>query len=156
MDLILWRHAHAHEVAPGGDDLARLLTPQGERDALKMGEWLDRRLPRDARVLVSPAWRCVQTALALGREYESVPALQPGCSVDELLALARWPSARQPVLVVGHQPVLGQVLAQVLKMDSASCSVRKGAAWWVRGRQRDGRLQTVVFGVQTPDLVTGR
>ncbi len=156
MDLILWRHAQAHEVAPDGDDLARLLTPKGERDALNMGEWLDRRLPRETRVLVSPAWRCVQTALALGREYECLPELRPGCTVDELLALARWPSARQPVLVVGHQPVLGQVLAQVLRMDSASCSVRKGAAWWVRGRQREGRLQAVVLSVQAPDRVTGR
>ncbi len=155
MDLILWRHAEAHEDAPGGDDLARLLTPRGERDALKMGEWLDRRLPRETRVLVSPAWRCVQTALALGREYASIPALAPGCTVEELLAQVQWPVARAPVLVVGHQPYLGQALAQVLQMDGASCSVRKGAAWWVRAREREGRLQAVVFGVQTPELLAG-
>ncbi len=155
MDLILWRHAQAHEEAPAGDDLARLLTSEGERDALKMGEWLDRRLPRSARVVVSPAWRCVQTALALGREYECVPALGPGCAVEELLAVAGWPTAQRPVLVVGHQPVLGQVLAQVLHMDDASCAVRKGAVWWVRCREREGRPQSVVYAVQTPDLVAG-
>ncbi len=29
MDLILWRHAQAHEASEGVEDLARALTPRG-------------------------------------------------------------------------------------------------------------------------------
>lgn len=153
MDLILWRHAQAHEAPAGGDDLARALTPRGERDALRVGQWLDHQLPKGTRVLVSPALRCTQTALALGRAYQCVPALAPGASVGELLSQAGWPAAGRPVVVVGHQPTLGQVLAHLLGMADANCPVRKGAAWWLRARERDGRQQVSMVSVQTPEFL---
>ena len=55
MDLILWRHADAQEVRDAADDLERALTPKGERQAQRMADWLNRQLPANARVLVSPA-----------------------------------------------------------------------------------------------------
>ncbi len=151
MDLILWRHAQAHEAADGADDLARALTPRGERDALRMGQWLDRRLARGARVLVSPALRCEQTALGLGREFQCMPTLAPGASVEELLTQVGWPGAAGSVVVVGHQPTLGQTLAYLLGMAQPTCPVRKGAVWWVRARVREGLLQTSILTVQSPD-----
>ena len=36
MDLILWRHAEAEELAEAGDDLARALTSRGEKQAARM------------------------------------------------------------------------------------------------------------------------
>ncbi|MEY2618164.1 MAG: hypothetical protein RL522_1166 [Pseudomonadota bacterium] len=153
MDLILWRHAQAHEARAGDDDLMRALTPRGERDALRMGHWLDRHLPRGTRVLVSPALRCEQTALGLGREFECLPQLAPGASVEDVLSLAGWPGATRPVVVVGHQPTLGQTLAHLLGMAQASCPVRKGAAWWLRARAREGRLQVTLVSALAPDLL---
>ncbi len=153
MYLILWRHAEAEDAPEGGDDLARALTSRGEREAARMGAWLDRTLPEGARVLCSPALRCEQTARALGRKFRAVPELAPDRSVDELLAAARWPAARQPVVVVGHQPTLGQTLARLMGIAEGSCPVRKGAAWWLRARERGGQLQAVVVTVQSPELV---
>jgi phosphohistidine phosphatase len=49
MDLILWRHAEAHEAAPGEDDMSRSLTPRGERQAIRMAQWLERQLPEGTR-----------------------------------------------------------------------------------------------------------
>ena len=73
MDLILWRHAEAEEALQtdldAQFDLARKLTPRGEKQAARMAEWLDRQLPGSARIVVSPARRCEQTALALGRKF---------------------------------------------------------------------------------------
>ena len=88
MDLILWRHAEA-EVGPEGDpeadsDLARALTARGEKQAARMASWLDRQLPGSARILVSPARRCEQTALALGRKFKIRDELAPGASPANL------------------------------------------------------------------------
>lgn len=153
MYLILWRHAEAQEAPEGGDDLERALTPRGERDALRVGQWLDRALPEGARVISSPALRCVQTALALGRTYQCLPALAPGGTVQELLEVSAWPGARSPVVVIGHQPTLGETLADLLGIREGNCPVRKGGLWWLRARERDGKLQAVVVSVQSPDLL---
>jgi phosphohistidine phosphatase len=153
MDLILWRHAEAEDAADGGDDLSRPLTGRGEKHATRMAAWLDQQLPDGARVLSSPAVRCEQTALRLGRKYKVVEALAPGGTVEDLLEAAHWPGARQPVVVVGHQPVLGQMVAHLLRIDGGSCAFRKGSVWWLRTRERDGHVQTVVWAVLTPELV---
>ena len=153
MNLILWRHAEAEEAPVGGDDLARSLTSRGEREAARVGAWLDRTLPEGARVLCSPARRCEQTALALGRKFKLMPELAPDSGVEALLKAARWPDARQAVLIVGHQPTLGQTVALLLGMTEGTCPVRKGGVWWLRARERHGQLQAFVVTVQSPDLL---
>ena len=50
MDLILWRHAEAEDVEDGSEDLARALTPRGEKQAARMAAWLDRQLPEGLRI----------------------------------------------------------------------------------------------------------
>jgi len=153
MDLLLWRHAEAHEAQPGGDDLARALTPRGEKQAARMAGWLDRQLPEGARILVSPARRTEQTALALGRKYKLREELGPGATVEQLLQTAQWPDGRGVTVVVGHQPVLGQAIARLLAIHGSECSVKKGAVWWLRHRLRDGISQTTLVSVQSPDVL---
>ena len=153
MDLILWRHAEAQGESDSGDDLRRALTPRGEKQAARVGAWLDRQLPEGTRILCSPALRCEQTVLALGRKFKVHKGLEPGALVDDLLDAAQWPGARQAVLIVGHQPVLGDAIAKLLHLGRGSCPVRKGTAWWLRTRERDGHEQTVVVAVQSPDSV---
>jgi phosphohistidine phosphatase len=153
MDLILWRHAEAEDAGEGVDDLARALTPRGEKQAAKVAAWLDRQLPEGLRVLASPARRTEQTAAALGRKFKMRAELLPGGSAQDLLELVQWPHARGAILVVGHQPVLGQVIAQVLGLQSADCAVRKGAVWWIRQRQRLEESQTVLLTVQSPEYL---
>jgi phosphohistidine phosphatase len=153
MDLILWRHAEAQDWVDGCDDLARKLTARGEKQAARMSSWLDRQLPQGTRIFASPAQRTVQTASALGRKYRLMPELAPDGRVDELLELVQWPEGKGTVLVVGHQPILGQTIAQLLGLGVAECAVKKGALWWLRNRQRESGSQTVVVTVQTPDLL---
>ncbi len=153
MNLILWRHAEAHELNPTGTDMDRALTPKGEKQAKRMGQWLDRQLPEGARILVSPARRTEQTAMALGRKYKIRPELAPGCSVDQLLEVVQWPDDKSTVLVVGHQPTLGHVISTLLGLSASACAVKRGAVWWLRSRERDGQLQTVVVTVQSPEVL---
>ncbi len=153
MDLVLWRHAEAQDWVPGCNDLERSLTPRGEKQAARMAAWLDRQLPEGTRVLVSPARRAEQTALALGRKYKLRDEIAPDGSVAQLLELVQWPHGRATTLVVGHQPVLGQAIAQLLGMQASECAVRKGAVWWLRHRQREGAAQTVLLTVQSPEVL---
>jgi phosphohistidine phosphatase len=151
VDLILWRHAEAEEADVGEDDLKRSLTSKGERQAERMAEWLNRHLPHSTRVLVSPALRCQQTAKALGRKFRTATAIGPGASAEELVAIAGWPDASQPVLVVGHQPTLGMAAALLIAGAAQPWAMKKGAVWWLRHRPRSDDGDIVVHAVQSPD-----
>ncbi len=153
MDILFWRHAEAEDAPEGGDDLARALTPRGRKQAKRMASWLDRQLPEGTRILCSPALRCEQTLQALGRPGKVRAELAPGAPVDALLAAAGWPNGKSVVLVVGHQPSIGQAIALLLGLKQHSCPVRKGALWWIRTRERDGDMQAVVVAVQSPEMM---
>jgi phosphohistidine phosphatase len=153
MDLVLWRHAEAQDWVEGCDDMARTLTARGEKQASRIAKWLDRQLPEGTRILVSPARRCEQTVLALERKYKTKTELAPGCSVAQLLELVQWPEGKGTVLVVGHQPTLGQTIAGLIGLSATECSVKKGAVWWLRNRERAELTQTVVVTVQSPEVL---
>ena len=153
MDLIVWRHADAEDANAPEADMARCLSARGIRQATRMAQWLDRKLPDNARVLVSPAMRCEQTVVPLGRKYKICPGLAPGATPDDLLKLVQWPANKWPVVVVGHQPTLGQTVNRLLGLDGLDISLRKGSLWWLRSRERDGKIQTIVVTVQSPDLL---
>jgi phosphohistidine phosphatase len=151
MDLILWRHAEARDAGVGASDDDRALTARGERQAAQMADWLRRELPAGTRVLVSPSRRTQQTAAALRRKFKTVSALGPGASVAAVLAAAGWPEGKAPVLVVGHQPTLGRVAAFLLAGVGQPWSVKKGAVWWLRRRDRVGDGQTTLVAVRGPE-----
>jgi len=153
MDLILWRHAEAQEWEAGCNDLLRPLTPRGEKQASRMAAWLDRQLPDNTRILASPAVRTDQTVRALGRKFKTRAELAPDATAAQLFDLVQWPDGKGTVLVVGHQPTLGQTIAQLIGLNAEECSVKKGAVWWLRNRQRDTLSQTVLVTVQSPDLL---
>ena len=70
-----------------------------------------------------------------------------------MLHAVRWPEAREPVLVVGHQPTLGLAAAYLLSGQAQTWALRKGGLWWLRARQRDGVLQVVLHAALAPELV---
>ncbi len=134
MDLILWRHAQAENGTP---DHARALTSQGRKQAARMGAWLDRCLPSGCKILVSPTVRTRQTAEALGRKFRIVDDIGPMATAADVLAAAGWPDARGPVLLVGHQPWLGQVASLLLTGSEQYWTVKKSNAWWIAQRDRE-------------------
>ncbi len=152
MDLILWRHAEAQEWQEGCNDMERSLTARGEKQAARMAVWLDRQLPEGARIVASPARRTEQTVLALGRKFKLREELGPGAGAQDLLTLVRWPEGKSTILVVGHQPTLGAVIAQLLGLPE-EFAVKKGALWWLRSRERMGERQTMLLTVQSPEML---
>lgn len=153
MDLILWRHAEAEDAGPGQSDLERALTSKGLKQARRMGQWLDSQLPDSCRVLVSPAVRTLQTAEALGRKYKIHADLAPGAEPEDILHAANWPGNKETVLLVGHQPTLGQAAALLLTGDELDWEMRKAGAWWFAQRDPGNALSVYLKAVMAPDLV---
>jgi len=151
MDLILWRHAEAEDGSP---DSARKLTPKGRRQAARMAKWLGKRLPARARVIASPAMRAQQTARALARRFETNGALGVGASPRSILKTAGWRGSNERVVVVvGHQPALGEAAALALGGKAASLGLKKGAAVWIESRKHGREAQIVLRAAMSPDLL---
>lgn len=150
MDLVLWRHAEAEDGFP---DMERALTEKGRKQADTVGEWLAKRLPENARILVSPAARAQQTAKGLHRPFETVAAIEPGAEAAAVLAAAGWPDGHEAVLVVGHQPTLGEVAALLLCGQEQAFTLKKGGVVWLSNRSRAGSAQVVLKAAVTADLV---
>ena len=150
MDLILWRHAEAEE---GANDLARELTPKGQKQAARVAEWLLQRLPSRFELISSPAARAQQTAEALGIPVKTAKEIAPGAAVSAIVKAAGWPDKKGTVVLVGHQPDLGQVAAFLVCGSKAGMSIKKGGLWWLTDRVRDGDAEVVVRAVVSPDLL---
>lgn len=156
MDLILWRHAEAEDPQPGQPDAKRRLTLRGQKQARKMARWLRDHLPhggKGCRILVSPADRTQETATALELPFELEPKIALGTSVASHLAACGWPDEVNTVLLVGHQPTLGNVASQLLSGKSQAWSVKKGSVWWFQYRERLGGGETLLKAVISPDML---
>ena len=150
MELLLWRHA---EAAAGEPDLARPLTERGRRQAERMARFLAPRLPKDLRIVVSPARRAQETARALGRSFETQELIAPGANVTEILRAAGWPASGRPVLLVGHQPALGEVAAQLVEGRTPGWDLGTGAVCWLKGRSRKIAGDAAVLLTIDPEIL---
>ena len=163
-NIILWRHAEAElaDFELGEQDNARQLTAKGNVQAKRMGRWLKEHLPKNTVLLCSPAVRAVQTAEALHYKIQLEPALLPGASLNQVLnALAPYQQQKN-LLIVGHQPWLGELLAYLFEQNAVdvanvqSISVKKGAVWWLRLHSSESSSQQgfyKLYTLQTPSLL---
>lgn len=118
-----------------------------------MAEWLKKNAPKNLRILVSPAVRCQQTAKALGLPFETDKRLGTDGNAVSLLTAAGWADGgkNETVLVVGHQPTLGQTAALLLSGAEDNWTIKKGAVWWFSNRTRREGTQTVLRTVTSAD-----
>ena len=111
MDLIMWRHAEAEDGTP---DNERELTAKGLKQARRMAKWLKLRMPEDTVILASPAQRTLQTVRALTADFKIVTEVGTSGSSESLLSAINWFKAKENMLVVGHQPTLGETAESLL------------------------------------------
>ena len=128
MNLYLMRHGRA---VSGGDpsvtdDSQRPLTDKGIKRTRRAARGLRRLGIRFDAILTSPLRRARQTAdvvaatLGLESQVEEISGLAPESSVEHLLfGLTRYQD-REDLLLVGHQPLLGQTLAGLLDSGRVS------------------------------------
>ena len=148
MELILWRHAEAAEGLP---DISRPLTEKGHRQAERMANFLAGRLPQNTRILVSPAVRAQQTASALTPHFITAPNIGVQATPQTAIAAAGWPMSGGAVVLVGHQPWMGELAALLMTRHVDYWSIKKGAIWWFSRREREGDFQTLLRLVIAPD-----
>lgn len=150
MELILWRHADAEN---GKDDQKRELSDKGRRQAARIAAWLRPRMHGEWLVLASPALRAVQTAAALDHKFDTRLTLNTDSNPSAILREAHWPDGSRNVIVVGHQPTLGQLAARLLTDQHGDLSIKKGAVWWFSSSEDDeSGSATSLRAVMAPDL----
>src|SRR5260370_5699869 len=129
MRLYLVRHATAEAQGAGGD-AERELTPKGRLRMAEAAKGL-----RDLKVvpeiiLTSPIRRAKETATILAEELggirlEEMAELGAGFSgpADVLAALAPYQSLKE-VILVGHQPGLGELASFMLTGSVSGCEIQ--------------------------------
>ena len=150
MELILWRHAEAEDGEP---DLARELTGKGHRQARRMARWLRAYLPKDARILCSPARRTRQTVDPLHRPYTICDAIKPGCTARQMLEASGWPAGDGTVVLVGHNPAISELASLLLAGAPFPMTLRRGAAVWLSSRTREGEPGVVLKAAMIPSML---
>lgn len=139
MNLYLLRHGIA---IPGDEpgiesDHERPLTSKGAKRMRKAAKGLRRLSIEFDAILSSPLRRARQTAdivaeaLGLESEVQEISGLAPESSVDNLLfGLTRFQN-REHLLLVGHQPLLGDAAAYLLR------GKREGAFQYAASQRRN-------------------
>lgn len=149
-DLILWRHAEAEILLHGQSDLERALTKKGHKQAKQMAAWLRKYLPRQTYVMSSPAVRTRETVAYWGDDWQEDNRLAPEQPLPPMLQLLAQ-SPFEHMMLVGHQPWIGELAAHCLGMEDAQLSIKKGAIWWLRLPKAGPPYK--LYSVQAPDLV---
>jgi len=133
MEIYILRHGVAETARPGTPDERRALLPEGKqkvRDVVRRARSAG--LSPD-RILTSPYRRALETAEvaaeALGHRQElvRVNTLAPMGSPEQV-----WDEIRQHkdcarILLVGHEPLLSQVIAYLLSAPALQVDFKKGA-----------------------------
>jgi phosphohistidine phosphatase len=119
MRLLVFRHGIAESRAADGTDASRALTEQGVERTRAAARGLATFADRPDVILSSPKTRALQTAreaaTAFGCEVEVLAALSDGPPADTLRALAA--RAEGTVMIVGHEPMLSELVEQACTGD---------------------------------------
>ena len=162
-NLILWRHADAEADSVTGKDADRALSKTGQKDARIMAKWLHKRLPDNTEIFCSPARRCLETLAALQKVDQAdsehneskypvqiVDFLSLDSTAQMIIKKVVDGDSSKTLLLIGHQPNLGRVIAKLLGMNESGSVVKKGSVWWLRQRLIVGQQQTYLHTVRNP------
>ncbi|MCI4338376.1 MAG: histidine phosphatase family protein [Thermoplasmata archaeon] len=127
-DVILVRHGPAEKRDPSRwpDDDHRPLSREGVRETRKAARGLARLLERPGPIVTSPAARAMHTAKIMRQAFEGLPQihvwpeLAPGTPPEGVLERLAQHRFRQPPLLIGHEPALGQFIGAALAAESVS------------------------------------
>ena len=122
-ELLIYRHGHAQDSGYASD-FARELRDKGKRNAQRIGVWLEQNKKIPDHVLSSPAIRARRTAektiKTAGLSSQLVIQREElyRATVNDLIEVLRQvPETSGRVMLVGHNPVLEQLLLALSRTD---------------------------------------
>ena len=133
MIVYVMRHAEAVEGSTTLHDGWRYLTESGRVAAKKVAASIARPGPKPRLTITSPLTRAVQTAEIMAEKacrknvVVASGLLLPGADILDLIAYIKTCKDAKRVLLVGHEPQLGSVIASLLGRTEGSISLKKGA-----------------------------
>jgi phosphohistidine phosphatase len=118
MDVVIVRHGPAADKDPvrWPDDRRRPLSPGGIRATRRAAKGLARLRPAVDKIVSSPATRAYATAVILQKvlqvdsDIETWEELEPEGTPGPILERLQHLSRRRGVVLVGHEPTLGELL----------------------------------------------
>ncbi|MBV5337724.1 MAG: phosphohistidine phosphatase SixA [Deltaproteobacteria bacterium] len=123
MEIYLVRHAEAVERVEELEDSTRWLCKKGRKSLQKTASRLRKNRVRPDLIITSPLTRAVQTAELLMAEVGSRAELiannnlAPEATAEQVVELIRSQGKLNSIMLVGHEPLLGQTAALLLKME---------------------------------------
>ena len=91
--------------------------------------------------------------MALRSDFVTHNEIGPGAGVESILTAANWPNAQGAVVIVGHQPTLGEVASYLVPVIPPGLRVKKGSVWWIRYQEKDNIIEPVLHSVIYPDML---
>lgn len=123
--LLVLRHAHAEAGSPDGTDFSRPLTPDGHKEAKRVGKYLRKEEIGVDAVVCSAAVRTRQTAEGALESAKLKVAVKTehalfGASAEEILALLRGTGEKAArLLIVGHNPGVADLVGLLSSRESS-------------------------------------
>jgi phosphohistidine phosphatase len=149
MHLYVIRHAIAEEAAPGQDDAARDLTPEGEKKARRVVRGLRELDIELERILTSPWRRAARTAALLAPLCDAPPIeTELLCQSPRAELLALIAERGESTAVVGHEPWLAELVAWLAFGDvrhGDALDLRKAGVVWLEGGALPGGMALRAF-----------
>lgn len=157
-NILLWRHADALPLSDDVPvDIDRPLSKKGHNQAQKIANWLTNHLPKNTLMIASTALRSKQTVQAFSDDFIVYDTLAPGASLETVLKtindLSTNHQGRLDLLIIGHQPWLGELAAQLLDLNQSEMNIKKGSLWWFKASKSVADPTYNLFCVQTPRLL---
>jgi phosphohistidine phosphatase len=133
MEIYLLRHGIADDGKPGRPDSARELTDEGRRKTADVLKLARKAGARPSLILSSPYVRARQTAqiAAVELAYEGhilpVDSLVPHSSPENVWKDIRDHGHEEAILLAGHEPLLGSMVAYLLNSPALRVEMKKAA-----------------------------
>ncbi len=133
MQVYILRHGIAEDVKPGGNDPDRALTNEGRKKLREVLRAAERADVVPSLIVTSPYLRAVQTAevvievLGYANDLLRTEALIPSADPEDLWEEIRVHQGVMQLMLVGHEPMLSQLVAFLLNSPSLMVDVKKGA-----------------------------
>lgn len=149
------RHAQAIERSTDLPDEQRNLTCRGRKRFRQVAASLKKMNVDPDFILSSPKIRAVQTTeilaetLRFNGDVRISPELASGPDLHDLVAILGANSGASEVVIVGHEPSLGEVIGELLRL-STPCYLSKGCVVTTKISPRQSG-----FSAELTGLITG-